>query len=66
MYICIISVYNEELSNLYVHHDILLPSFPLAVEWLDYDIAESEPGRFLSYVPFEKLVLQIRRVTGII
>lgn len=22
-------------ANLYVHHDILLPSFPLAVTWMD-------------------------------
>lgn len=29
-------VYEKEDENLYVHHDILLPSFPLALEWLDY------------------------------
>jgi periodic tryptophan protein 1 len=29
-------VYEPEKDNLYVHHDLLLPTFPLAVEWLDY------------------------------
>jgi periodic tryptophan protein 1 len=29
-------VYEEEEDNLYVHHDIMLPSFPLCLEWLDY------------------------------
>jgi periodic tryptophan protein 1 len=29
-------VYNDKENNLYVHHDIMLPSFPLAVEWMDY------------------------------
>ncbi len=27
-------------SNLYVHHDIMLPAFPLALAWLD-----CHPGR---------------------
>lgn len=27
-------VYEEADSNLYVHHDIMLPSFPLCVEWI--------------------------------
>jgi periodic tryptophan protein 1 len=31
------AVYNEDEGALYVHHDILLPSFPLCFEWLDYE-----------------------------
>lgn len=27
-------VYEESEANLYVHHDIMLPSFPLCVEWI--------------------------------
>lgn len=30
-------VYNESEGSLYVHHDLLLPSFPLCFEWLDYE-----------------------------
>ncbi|CUA68510.1 putative WD repeat-containing protein C17D11,16 [Schizosaccharomyces pombe 972h-] [Rhizoctonia solani] len=29
-------IYNDADENLYVHHDILLPSFPLCLEWLDF------------------------------
>lgn len=29
-------VYSANDHNLYVHHDLLLPSFPLHLEWLDY------------------------------
>ncbi|CAH2351929.1 periodic tryptophan protein 1 [[Candida] railenensis] len=29
-------------SNLYVHHDIMLPSFPLCVEWINYKPGNSE------------------------
>jgi periodic tryptophan protein 1 len=31
-----VHVYEEEGHNLYPHHDILLPSFPLCLEWLGY------------------------------
>lgn len=29
-------VYTPSESNLYIHHDLMLPSFPLCLEWLDY------------------------------
>lgn len=29
-------VYDESQENLYIHHDIMLPSFPLCLEWLDF------------------------------
>lgn len=31
-----IYVYDESEENLYTHHDLMLPSFPLCLEWLDY------------------------------
>ncbi|KAI8973573.1 WD40-repeat-containing domain protein [Mycotypha africana] len=37
-------VYEENQDNLYVHHDIMLPSFPLCLEWLDYHTHASKVG----------------------
>ncbi|PCH39396.1 transducin protein/WD-40 repeat protein [Wolfiporia cocos MD-104 SS10] len=31
-----IYVYDESQENLYIHHDLMLPSFPLCLEWLDF------------------------------
>ncbi|KAJ3214461.1 hypothetical protein HDU67_001646 [Dinochytrium kinnereticum] len=31
-------VYEESENNLFVHHDIMLPSFPLCIEWLDFHV----------------------------
>ncbi|KAH6909138.1 transducin family protein/WD-40 repeat family protein [Coprinopsis sp. MPI-PUGE-AT-0042] len=36
-----IYVYDESEENLYVHHDLMLPNFPLCLEWLDYHPASS-------------------------
>ncbi len=40
-----IYLYEADEDNLYVHHDIMLPSFPLCCEWLDYLPGSSEDGK---------------------
>ncbi|KAI8980019.1 transducin family protein/WD-40 repeat family protein [Trametes punicea] len=40
-----IYVYDESEENLYVHHDIMLPSFPLCLEWLDFQPVSSPAAR---------------------
>ncbi len=41
-------VYEEQEDNLYVHHDIMLPSFPLCLEWVDFPMGrksnQTTPG----------------------
>ena len=34
-------VFEDEGDNLYVHHDILLPAIPLAVEWIDMPVSNT-------------------------
>lgn len=41
-----IYVYDESQENLYVHHDLMLPSFPLCLEWLDFPPAASSSSDF--------------------
>ncbi|EGN98850.1 hypothetical protein SERLA73DRAFT_89888 [Serpula lacrymans var. lacrymans S7.3] len=36
-----IYVYDESQENLYIHHDLMLPNFPLCLEWLDFPPASS-------------------------
>eukprot|EP00126_Sphaerothecum_destruens_P005124 Sdes_comp18579_c0_seq2m8696 len=44
-----VNVYEEHDDNHYVHHDILLESFPLSLAWLDYDVASpQEKGNFVA------------------
>ncbi|EEB06114.1 WD repeat protein [Schizosaccharomyces japonicus yFS275] len=48
-------VYESEADNLYVHHDFMLPSFPLCLEWIDYRVGTSEntPGNFCAVGTFD-------------
>lgn len=39
-----IYIYNEDEGSLYVHHDFLLPSPPLCIEWLSFDPGSDKPG----------------------
>ncbi|KAI9094615.1 WD40-repeat-containing domain protein [Phlyctochytrium arcticum] len=46
-----IYLYEEAEDNLYVHHDIMLPSFPLCLEWLDYRVGrKADVGTTGNYV----------------
>lgn len=36
-----IYVYDESQENLYAHHDLMLPNFPLCLEWLNFHPASS-------------------------
>ncbi|THG93808.1 hypothetical protein EW145_g8274, partial [Phellinidium pouzarii] len=40
-----IYIYDESQENLYVHHDIMLPAFPLCLEWLDFPPCSSARPR---------------------
>ncbi|KAK8229741.1 WD40-repeat-containing domain protein [Phyllosticta capitalensis] len=46
-------VYEDEADNLYVHHDIMLPAIPLALEWLNTPVGkgpidENSRGNFVA------------------
>jgi periodic tryptophan protein 1 len=48
-----VHVYTEEDGNLFVHHDFPLPSFPLCVQWLDFDHrSPEEKGSLLAVGTF--------------
>ena len=60
-----IHVYEEQVigesggieDNLYVHHDLMLPSFPLCLEWIDFPFAEGrETGNYVAVGSFEKQI----------
>ncbi|TFY74274.1 hypothetical protein EWM64_g9738, partial [Hericium alpestre] len=40
-----IYVYDESQENLYMHHDLMLPNFPLCLEWLDFPPASSSTSQ---------------------
>ncbi|OQV13491.1 Periodic tryptophan protein 1-like protein [Hypsibius exemplaris] len=41
-------VYNEKDDDLYVHHDLMLPAEPLALEWLSYLPGGDAPGNLVA------------------
>lgn len=46
-------VYEKEKNNVYVHHEIMLNSFPLCLEWINYDPSEADKqGSFLAVGTF--------------
>ncbi|EPT05519.1 hypothetical protein FOMPIDRAFT_1155298 [Fomitopsis schrenkii] len=46
-----IYVYDESEENLYAHHDLMLPSFPLCLEWLDFPPVTSPSAQGTSTSP---------------
>ncbi|KAL8803912.1 MAG: hypothetical protein Q9182_002879 [Xanthomendoza sp. 2 TL-2023] len=53
-----IYVYEDEVDNLYVHHDLMLPAIPLCVEWLDLPVGKgttdrSTKGNFVAVGTFD-------------
>lgn len=49
-------VYNEEEGSMYVHHDFLLPSFPLCIEWMGYDPESDKPGNLCAIGCMEPII----------
>ncbi|GAB0099723.1 Periodic tryptophan protein 1 homolog [Sergentomyia squamirostris] len=49
-------IWNKEEGSLYVHHDFLLPSFPLCIEWLNHDPSASEPGNLCAIGTMESII----------
>jgi len=49
-------VYNDVEDALYIHHDILLPSFPLALEWLAFDPESDTRGSLVAVGAMDPII----------
>lgn len=43
-------VYDDTNESLYTHHDLMLPAFPLCVEWLDFPSGTSDSAQTGNFV----------------
>eukprot|EP00262_Sarcandra_glabra_P006546 TRINITY_DN18883_c0_g1_i1.p1 TRINITY_DN18883_c0_g1~~TRINITY_DN18883_c0_g1_i1.p1 ORF type:complete len:523 (+),score=124.44 TRINITY_DN18883_c0_g1_i1:86-1570(+) len=43
-------------SNMYVHHDIMLPAFPLCTAWLDCNLKNEDKGNFIAVGSMEPAI----------
>ncbi|XP_058084334.1 uncharacterized WD repeat-containing protein C17D11.16-like [Magnolia sinica] len=43
-------------SNMYVHHDIILPAFPLCTSWLDCNLKSGDKGNFIAVGSMEPAI----------
>lgn len=41
-------VLEDGTQNMYVHHDVMLPAFPLCLAWLDCDLKGGERGNYVA------------------
>lgn len=41
-------VFNQEEESLFTHHDFLLPSFPLCIEWMNHDPGSDKAGNMCA------------------
>ena len=46
------SVFSESEGHSYCHHEILINSYPLTLEWLDYDPEDPDVKGILSFIIF--------------
>ena len=49
-------VYNDVEDALYIHHDIQLPSFPMALEWLAFDPESDTRGSLVAVGTMEPVI----------
>ncbi|KAF6144202.1 hypothetical protein GIB67_004875 [Kingdonia uniflora] len=54
--ICIYEELEDGDSNLYPHHDIILPAFPLCTAWLDYNLKGGDKGNFIAVGSMEPAI----------